>query len=59
MLPEPAGGNCAYYSMEEARQARMSSDALPLLSPRTRRRGGEREDRTRRVADHALGGAAA
>src|SRR5262249_45826668 len=48
-----------YYSMEEAGQARMSSDALPLLSPRTRGRGGEREDRARRMADHALGGAAA
>src|SRR5215510_7589430 len=34
-------------------------DALPLLSPRTRGRGGEREDRARRMADHALGGAAA
>src|SRR5262249_21298878 len=39
MRPKPAGGDCAYYSMEGTRQGRMSSDELPLLS-RARGRGG-------------------
>src|SRR5262249_14585365 len=56
--PKPAGGDCAYYSMEGTRQGRMSSDELPLLS-RARGRGGEGEDRRRRMAEQALGGAAA
>src|SRR6266702_4389631 len=56
MLPEPAGGDCAYYSMEGARQGRMSSDALPRPSSGARGRGGEGEDRTRRMADHARQG---
>src|SRR5262249_56051650 len=59
MLPEPAGGDCAYYSMEGARQGRTSSDELPLPSSRARGRGGEGEDRTRPIADHAPGRAAA